>query len=52
MGHSRKHYPTQDIAAAGGWYSTATLDRCYLQADPETVLKVVLSPNELHEKKA
>lgn len=42
---SRKHHPITDIAAAGGWKSTATLTKCYLRPDVATMLAVVSEPN-------
>lgn len=39
----RKGYPLSDIAAAGGWRDERSL-KSYLQADPETVRKVVMEP--------
>jgi hypothetical protein len=36
-------------AAAGGWKDTSSLKRAYEQADPETILKVVLNPGSLRE---
>jgi hypothetical protein len=41
-----------DVAAAGGWKSTATIQRCYQQPDEGTMLSVVLGGTELREKKA
>lgn len=49
---ARKHLPAADVAAAGGWKSTATLQRCYQQPDEGTMLSVVLGGAELREKKA
>ena len=49
---ARKHLPVADVAAAGGWNSTVTLDRCYQQPDDDTMLAVVLGGHELREKKA
>ena len=49
---SRKHLPVTDVAAAGGWKSTATLQRSYQQPDQATMLSVVLGGAELREKKA
>lgn len=43
----RKDLPDIDVAAAGGWKTTATLKRAYQQADPETMLEVVLHPAKL-----
>jgi hypothetical protein len=39
----RKGYPLADIAAAGGWKDERSL-KSYLQADQETIRKVVLEP--------
>ena len=49
---ARKHLPVTDVAAAGGWKSTVTIQRCYQQPDEETTLSVVLGGAELREKKA
>jgi hypothetical protein len=38
-----------DIAAAGGWKGTEALQRCYLHADDETMLAVVMSGTQLRE---
>ena len=46
----RKQHPLVDVAAAGGWASTKALEMCYLQADTETVLRVVLEAGELRER--
>jgi len=45
----RKHLPDADVAAAGGWKNTVSLRTAYQQADPETILKVVLEAGELRE---
>ena len=37
----RKHLPSQDVAAAGGWNDTQALTLIYQKADPATVLRVV-----------
>jgi len=47
----RKHLPDVDVAAAGGWKETTSLKRAYQQADPETMLSVVLGAGELREAK-
>jgi len=39
------------VAAAGGWKNAVTLETAYQQADPETILKVVLDAGELREAK-
>jgi integrase len=46
---ARKHLPLADIAAAGGWKGTEALQRCYLHADDETMLAVVMSGAQLRE---
>jgi hypothetical protein len=43
----RKHLPLSDVAAAGGWVETTTLQRCYISADEETLEAVVLTPKRL-----
>ena len=40
----RKDLLDVDVAAAGGWKTTVTLSRAYQQADPQTILEVVLHP--------
>jgi len=45
----RKHLPDVDVAAAGGWTTTETLKSAYQQADPETMLLVVLEPKKLRD---
>jgi len=37
----RKHLPLKDVAAAGGWLDTRSLEQCYRQADEATLLRVV-----------
>ncbi len=49
---ARKHLPVADVAQAGGWESTETLQRCYQQPDPATILAVVLGGVELREREA
>jgi integrase len=49
---SRKFFPLVDVAAAGGWSDTATLLKCYQQADPETMYRVVSEPAKLTERLA
>lgn len=46
---SRKHLPDVDVAAAGGWKSLQALKASYQQADPATMLRVVLEPATLRE---
>ena len=48
---ARKHLPLPDVAAAGGWSGTEALQRCYLHADEQTMLTVVLSGAQLREVK-
>ena len=43
----RKHLSLTDVAAAGGWKDTQTLQRCYQHADPETLEAVVLEGRRL-----
>lgn len=43
----RKGMSAQDVAYAGGWKDTATLERVYQQADPETTERVVLGGRDL-----
>jgi len=38
----RKHLPDVDVAAAGGWKNAITLKAVYQQADPDTMLRVVM----------
>jgi integrase len=45
----RKWLPDVDVAAVGGWANVATLQACYQQADPATMLRVVMEPAELRE---
>lgn len=40
----RKHLPVKDVAEAGGWLDTRSLELCYQQADEETMLAVVSEP--------
>lgn len=44
---SRKFFPLVDVAATGGWSDTATLLKCYQQADSETMYRVVSEPATL-----
>lgn len=43
----RKHLPAKDMAAAGDWKDTATLQRVYQHADPETLEAVVMGGRDL-----
>ncbi len=47
----RKPHPDVDVAAAGGWKSVHTLKTAYQRADPETMLRFVLEPEELRERR-
>jgi hypothetical protein len=47
---SRKHLPTADVAAAGGWSDVTTLIRCYQQADDDTLLRVMNEPRKVTER--
>jgi hypothetical protein len=40
-----------DVSAAGGWKNTVTPKTAYQQADPETILRVVLEARELREER-
>jgi len=46
---ARKHLPIQDVAQAGGWGNTTTLQTIYQQADEATLYRVVSDPTELRE---
>jgi hypothetical protein len=48
-GTERKHLPVQDVAQAGGWKNTATLETIYQQPDAATLYRVVSEPAELRE---
>ena len=48
---ARKHLPVKDVAAAGGWKSTAVLLNHYQQPDDATLLRVVTGGLELREVK-
>ena len=43
----RKHLPDVDVAEVGGWKTLEILKTAYQQADPETMLRVVLEPAKL-----
>lgn len=43
----RKDWPLKDVAAVGGWKDTATLLKCYMVADDETMEAVVSQPKRL-----
>ncbi len=47
----RKHLSVKDVAAAGGWTDTATLERCYQHADPQTLEEVVLAGRTLRMRR-
>ena len=46
---ARKGLPSQDVAAMGGWSSTAVLEQVYQQADQQGMLAVVTTAAELRE---
>jgi len=48
----RKHLSPADVARAGGWSTTVTLQRCYEQPDEETMLRVTVGAGEVRERKA
>lgn len=39
----------KDVAEAGGWLDTRSLENCYQQVDEETLLRVVSGPRKLRE---
>lgn len=41
----RRHLPSQDVAAAGGWRSLQVMRASYMHADAQTVYSVVESPS-------
>jgi hypothetical protein len=45
----RKHLPLKDVAKAGGWLDTRSLQLCYQQVDEATLLQVVSEPRKLRE---
>lgn len=47
----RKDYPVKDVAVAGGWRDERTMMSSYMQADPETVRRVVLHPTRRLEER-
>lgn len=38
---SRKHLPSGDVAKAGGWRDEATMRRCYVREDADTIVQAV-----------
>jgi hypothetical protein len=46
---ARNHLPAQDVAAAGGWRDLRSLEKCYQQVDPATLLSVVSEPRRVRE---
>lgn len=48
-GTERKHLPLVDVAAAGGWKSSAVLRDIYQQPDPDTLIRVITEAVELRE---
>lgn len=49
---SRKHLPTRDVAALGGWSDLRSLETCYQRTDAATLLAVALDTTKLRERKA
>jgi hypothetical protein len=47
---SRKHLPTVDVAAAGGWSDVGTLLRCYQRPDDDTMLQVMGESRKVMER--
>ena len=45
----RRHLPDVVVARAGGWTNTVSLKAAYQQADPETILKVILEPGQVRK---
>src|SRR5215216_5129199 len=45
----RKHLPVKDVAEAGGWLDTRSLQECYQHADEATLLQVVSETRKLRE---
>ncbi|MGH7503776.1 MAG: hypothetical protein ACREL7_18775 [Longimicrobiales bacterium] len=39
----------KDVAEAGGWLDTRSLERCYQHTDEQTLLQVVCEPRKLRE---
>ena len=46
---SQIHLPPTFVAEAGGWKGTATLERCYQQAQLSDMLRVVTAAGEIRE---
>ncbi|MDT8342682.1 MAG: tyrosine-type recombinase/integrase [Longimicrobiales bacterium] len=44
---ARKHHADADVAQAGGWGDTRSLQLCYQAADEATTLRVILDPARL-----
>ncbi len=48
----RKHLPSADVEAAGGWAKGSTaMKMCYEQVDDETLLEVVTQPKKLRDRR-
>lgn len=45
--NERKHHPDKDVAHAGGWKSSRAVREAYQQADPDTMLDVVMDGGDL-----
>ena len=48
---ARKDLPIKDVAHAGGWRDLRSLDNCYQQVDPSTLLALVTHPAKVRELK-
>lgn len=51
-GTERKHHPTADVMAAGGWRDERSLKESYQMSDEETTLAVLNEPRKLMSRKA
>ncbi len=48
----RKHLPASDVAQQGGWKNISVVQEVYMQADRETLLRVLTEPMELRDVSA
>ena len=46
---ARAHLPRKQVAVAGGWRDTETLERCYQQPDKQSLLTVMADQTKVHE---
>lgn len=46
---ARKHLPSVDVMKTGGWQDPRSLEKCYQQADQQTMLDVVLEPRKVRD---